>query len=241
MENAQTNARRFINAYNELDHALRIQYNFKRSMSFSEMIRKTVLLNHVIRKYEDDLIDLGRLRNAIVHRSNDDFLIAEPHDDVVQEIERICRLITTPPNALNSICKGNVLVVDSEVNLKSVVKLMASRSFSNIPVYKNGTLLGVANGQKILEQIGNSILKNIDIDEYLLNTKISEVLKFNSPFRQYEVVSARATIDEVLGLFFKNRKLVAVLITKTGSMQEVPLGIITTTNVMEMNTILENY
>lgn len=241
MAKKQTNAKRFINAYNNIDHALRTQYNLKRSMSFSDLIRKAVLVNQIVRKFEDELVDYGRLRNAIVHRSNEEFLIAEPHDEVVEDIERIERLITTPPNALNTICREDVLTVDADVSLKSVIKLMSAKSFSNIPVYKDGTLLGVANGQKILEYVGKALIKNGSVDEYLEKTKIHEVLNNDSPFKQYEVVDAKATVDEVLNLFYQNRKLVAVLITKSGSMQEAPLGIITTTNVVEMNEILDNY
>ena len=57
-------------------------------MGFSDLIRKAASLNYTIRKYEDDLIDYGRLRNAIIHNS-DDFVIAEPHDSVVENIEHI--------------------------------------------------------------------------------------------------------------------------------------------------------
>ena len=60
-------AQRFINSYNQIDYALRVQHNFKRSMGFSDMIRKSVPINNITRKYEDDLIDFGRLRNAIIH------------------------------------------------------------------------------------------------------------------------------------------------------------------------------
>ena len=74
MEKQKSNATRFIDAYNKIDYALRVQHNFKRSLSFSDMIRKAVVQNHIVRKYEDDLIDFGRLRNAIVHKSNDKFL-----------------------------------------------------------------------------------------------------------------------------------------------------------------------
>ena len=88
-----SHARRFINAYNQIDYALRVQHNFKRSMGFSDMIRRAVSLNHIVRKYEDDLIDFGRLRNAIIHGSNDDILIAEPHEDVVFKIEHTTKSI----------------------------------------------------------------------------------------------------------------------------------------------------
>ena len=118
---------------------------------------------------------------------------------------------------------------------------MAKRSFSNIPIYKDGTLLGVANGQKILEFIGSQINQKQNIDQVISSTPIEQILQFNSVFKQYEVLPASSTIEVVLDLFNKNRKLLAVLITKTGSMQEPPLGIITTSNIVDMNNILENY
>lgn len=236
-----SNATRFVNAYNQIDYSLRTQYNFKRSMNFSDLIRRSVLVNHVVRKYEDDLIDYGRLRNAIIHRSNDNITIAEPHDSVVENIEKIARLITTPPNALQTICHEDVLTVENSVSIKDVVGLMAKRSFSNIPIYKDGTLLGVANGQKILEYIGSQINQKQNIDQVISSTPIEQILQFNSVFKQYEVLPANSTIEVVLDLFNKNRKLLAVLITKTGSMQEPPLGIITTSNIVDMNNILENY
>ncbi|MGI5841751.1 MAG: CBS domain-containing protein [Christensenellales bacterium] len=238
---SSTNARRFINAYNQIDSGLRALYNQKRSMSFAELIRNSVNENHVVRKYEDDLIDFGRLRNAIVHKSNDDFIIAEPHIEVVEKIEKIARLITTPPNALTTICKESVLTVEYNVSLANVARLMAEYSYSNIPIYKDGTLIGIANGQKIFERIGKEVKAKKDVDDFMKNTLICEVLVTTSPFKQYEVVAADATVEQVLSLFNHNAKLLAVLITKTGSMNEAPLGIITTTNVMEMNNILDNY
>ena len=82
----ESNALRFINAYNQIDQTLRAVYNFKRNITFSDMIRRAVSLNSIVRRYEDKLIDYARLRNAIIHNSNEERIIAEPHDDVVEEI-----------------------------------------------------------------------------------------------------------------------------------------------------------
>ena len=95
-EKTLTNAQRFITAYNEIDHSLRSIYGFKRSLTFSDVIRKAVQFNSVIRKYEETLIDYARLRNSIVHSNNANYIIAEPHDDVVEEMEMIAKLISTP-------------------------------------------------------------------------------------------------------------------------------------------------
>jgi predicted transcriptional regulator len=204
-------------------------------------VRKNVSENHIVRKYEDDLIDFGRLRNAIIHRSNDEYIIAEPHTEVVEKIEKIARLVITPPNALDTVCKDRVLTVEYNVTLDNVVKLMAKHSYSNLPVYKDHEIIGLANGQKILESIGKKIESKTDIDRYLKVTQVHEVLKNNIPFKQYVVMPASATVEQILNLFNHNPKLLAVLITKTGTMEEISLGIITTTNVIEMNNILDNY
>lgn len=240
-QHASTNARRFINAYNQIDNGLRSIYNMKRSISFSQLIRNAVTVNHVVRKYEDDLIDFGRLRNSIIHRSNDEYVIAEPHAEVVEEIERIARLITTPPNALATVCKASVLTVEYNVTVKNVIKLMARHSFSNLPIYKDGALIGIANGQKILEEIGRQLEQGANLDGYLQGTEIHQIVKGNGSSKKYEVSPASSTVEEVLSLFNNNPKLVVVLITKNGTMSEPPLGIITTSNVLEMNNILDNY
>ena len=73
----RTNAERFIVAYNRIDHAIRSIYGFKRTISYADLIRKAVTLNSVVRKYEDELIDYGRLRNSIVHKTNPNYVIAE--------------------------------------------------------------------------------------------------------------------------------------------------------------------
>lgn len=241
MDKKQTNAKRFINAYNSIDYAIRIQHDFKRSMSFSEAVRKAVPINFIVRKYEDDLVDFGRLRNAIIHNSNEQFVIAEPHDDVVEKIEHIAQLLTTPPKAINAIIDRDVLCVQNDVSLKDVIKLIATSEFSNIPVFKNGGLIGVANGQRILDVLGRQIVKNKNIDDFISNITIEDVLLEPVPYKNYDVVSKEATIEEILNLFNKNRKLLTVLITKSGTLNETPIGIITTSDVIYLNEILDNY
>ena len=95
-------ATRFINAYNEIDHALRTQYNFKQNISFTDLVRRCASLNAVIKNHEDDLISFARLRNAIVH-SVGEYIVAEPHENVVSAMEKIMRLVTTPPLAVDAL------------------------------------------------------------------------------------------------------------------------------------------
>jgi len=236
-----TNAKRFINAYNIIDQELRIKHNFRRSMGFSDMIRKAVVVNFIVRRYEDELIDYGRLRNAIIHKSNDEFLIAEPHKDVVEEFEKIAALISAPPKVLDTVCTKDVLTVQYDTSLKEVVKLIYQSTFSNLPVYKKGGLIGVANGQKLLNVLGQKIADNVNIEDFLCNTKIEELVQDFIDIKYYEVVPIDITIEEALNMFYKNRKLLIIILTKTGSMEEPPIGILTPTDIMDMTKILDSY
>ena len=83
------NARRFIICYNNIDQSLRTQYDLSKSSSYTEVIRRASRMNAFVKKYEDQLVDYGRLRNAIVHSFNENMVIAEPHTDVVEEYERL--------------------------------------------------------------------------------------------------------------------------------------------------------
>jgi predicted transcriptional regulator len=210
-------------------------------MSFSDIVRRAVSFNHTIRRYEDVLIDYGRLRNAIIHNSNDNYVIAEPHNDVVAKMEHIANLISSPPKALDTIKEREVLCVQNNVPIKEVIKLISESGFSNIPVYKDGGLIGVANGQRILDKLGKAMLSNNSLDEYIKNTKIEDILTSQTTTKYYDTVSKDATVEEILNLFYTNRKLTAVLITKDGSLNETPVEIVTTSDILELNSILENY
>ncbi len=237
----ESNAKRFLDAYNNIDYALKTRYGLNRAMGFSDLIRKSVVMNSVIRKYEDELIDYGRLRNAIIHNNNEDFIIAEPHDSVVEDIERIERLLTTPPKVLDTIGSREVLVTYAGKSMREVIMLMASSNFSNIPVYKNNELIGVANGQKIINSMGTFLLSGGKCSSFLDNVQIEDMLSKLQDSNYYVVKKADCTIEEALGEFDKNHKLLAILFTKNGNNNEMPLGIMTGANVVEAQKILENY
>ena len=138
---AVSNSKKFIEAYNKIDHNLRAQYNFKRGQSFGDMIRRCSALNSIVRKFEDVLIDYSRLRNAIIHNENEDYVIAEPHDDVVEKIEKIAELICTPPLVINTVCNKAILTVDAKDSVGKVLGKMYKSSYSNLPIYDDNKLV----------------------------------------------------------------------------------------------------
>jgi len=236
-----SNANRFISAYNAIDSSLRNIYGLKRSLNFSEVIRKTVLLNSVVRKYEDDLIDYGRLRNAIVHKGNSNFVIAEPHEDVVEKMEGIARLIATPPLAYDKISTHEVLCVNSTDLLGNAMKLMARSGYSNLPVYTDNKLVGVLNGQRLLDILGRHLLKGENIQKFVDKVTVGDIIEELGNDHYYCLVDDKVTIEQVMNLFETNNKLLIVLITTQGTEEYPPLGIITKDDIIKMQKVLDVY
>lgn len=240
-EKKESNAKRFLDAYNNIDYALKTRYGLNRAMGFSDLIRKAVVINYIVRRYEDDLIDYGRLRNAIIHNNNEEFIIAEPHISVVENIEHIEKLLTTPPLALESVAQKDVKITYADKSMREVIMFIASSGFSNIPVYKENKLVGIANGQKILHSFGNFLIAGGNAKSFLDNVQIEDMLSSLNESNYYIVKKADCTLEEALNEFYKNHKLLAILFTKNGQVTEYPLGIMTGANVSQAQKILEEY
>lgn len=237
----KSNSMRFLSAFNNIDYAIKTRYNLNRTSGFSEAVRRAVSYNYIIRKYEDDLVSYGRLRNAIVH-DNGDYTIAEPHIDVVEKIEKIERLLTTPPRALETVARRDVLMVEASKSMQDVIMLIASSSYSNLPVYNDDNeIIGIANGQKILDSFGKYLLSGGKAETYLKYVKIEDMILKTENSDYYAFANKDITVEQALGLFHQNSKLLAVLVTENGGAKEKPLGIMTGADVLKMNKILENY
>ena len=235
----KSNGSRFIMAYNRLDQGLRNIYNIKASLGFGEIVRKIAPINSIIKKYEDDLIEIGRLRNAIVHASGDS-LIAEPNIDVVEKLEQIARIITTPPRVIDVLSKRGVYVVEGATPLKNVCSEMFSSGYSIVPVYIKNTLVGVINRKMIVDAIGAGIKAGVSIDN-LLKESVVDALDVLNISNHYEVAPSSITLDSMIFMFQQNRKLSTVIITKNGNYNEPPLGIVVTSDLIDLQTVLDNY
>lgn len=237
----KSNAERFITAYNNIDYSLRTIYNFKRSMSFSDVIRRSVVLNSVVRKYEEDLIDFGRLRNAIIHQGNSKYIIAEPHDDIVDKIERLSNLISEPPEAIDRIGNKEVITIESDLKVGQAIELIYRTGYSNLPTYDKDKLIGIVNGRKLINVIGKKISEGVNIHEFLTESTVADVIGEMGDDYYFILANEKLTVDEAMNSFENNRKLLIILITKGGKDTGKPLRIISSADIIDMKKILDVY
>ena len=236
-----SNAERFLTAYNNIDYGLRSIYGFKRSMSFSDVVRRSVVLNSVVRKYEDDLIDYGRLRNAIVHQGNHKFIIAEPHDDIVENIERLADLITEPPLAVDMVGNKEVITINHNMSVAHAMELIYRTGYSNLPTYEGEKLIGILNGRKLVNVLGEKIGEGVNLETFVKETPVSEILPNMGDDYYFMLADQKLTIDNAMNFFENNRKLLIILITKDGKENGRPLKIISSADIIDMKKILDVY
>lgn len=232
---------RFLDAYNTLDKALRIQYNYKATISFTDLIRRCADLNRVVATYENELVSLARLRNAIIHSGDSTRLIAEPHLDVVLLIEKIVKMVTTPPLVIDVIKIRPVTLIDATRTMYDLIKETGKTGHGMIPAYKGNNLIGVVRWRKLIEDMGNGILDARSLDDFIQHTSIEEYLRTYPQNGHFTVVNAQVTIEQVLTIFNHNRKIAAVIITPDGTAMQKPVGILTNADIMDLMKIIENY
>lgn len=99
------NAEKFLKSYNRIESQLKILYGGRATQNFTDLVKRCTDLNMTVRRYENELIDYGKLRNAIVHRATDseEVFIANPCDNVVENIAFIEKQLCHPPRITEAI------------------------------------------------------------------------------------------------------------------------------------------
>lgn len=241
MATKKSNAERFITAYNNIDYSLRTIYDFKRSMSFSDVVRRSVVLNSVVRKYEEDLIDFGRLRNAIIHQGNSKYIIAEPHDDIVEKIEKLAELISEPPIAMDRVGNKEVITINQDMSIGMATELIYRTGYSNLPVYNGEKLIGILNGRKLINIFGQKIGEGANLQEFIQTATVGEIINSMGDDYYFMLANEHLSVDEAMNFFESNRKLLIILITKDGKDTGKPLKIISSADIIDMKKILDVY
>lgn len=230
------NARRFIEAYNTIDRTIRTQYGIKPSVSFGEAVRQAALKNALVKKYSDELISYARLRNSIVHNSTD-VIIAEPHDSVTDNICEIAELLTSPPMVMDVLGRQEVVSLSADDTVAHAVNTIYRKDYSHIPILDGDRLIGVLNSKQIVRAIGKRAVSGGGGSGDIGGAAIRDVLQ--ADWTSYEVASDGINVLDAVTRFNYNRKLKALILTRTGD-RFVPVNaIVTASDIITFGNILD--
>ncbi|QCJ42984.1 CBS domain-containing protein [Bacillus sp. S3] len=225
---------RFEVAYNQVHEALRdiVQINDER---FVVLVKVGAKKYQIIETFKKDLEQYARLRNAIVHEKMEvGFYIAEPNAKVVSHIEKIANVLSRPNYAL-SIASKKVVYFDVQDSILKVTDAIKEYGYSKFPIYKNKKCIGLLTAGSIVKWMAQHMEAG---RVNLSDIRVSAILEYEKD-RPIEIVNKSINIFEVENIFEKahkkKRKIEGVIITENGSDDEVPLGIITAWDLIEID------
>ena len=196
-----------------------------------------------MRRYCSELIDYGKLRNAIVHRAagaTDETVIAVPCDDVVQNIEFIEGLLCKPPRLIDAIKVKKIASVFADKPVLSAVENFREHRQKTLIVYDHGTMVGVINSYGLYAEIEVRVKAGEDLNTFFTQTPCRDVVH-DSEMEKYRIMGQAATVFEVFVAFEERKNLLAVIVTEHGVFGEKALSIVTPSDFPRINRFLENY
>ncbi|MGD9976767.1 MAG: CBS domain-containing protein [Bacteroidales bacterium] len=236
MDNAsKPNSEVFIELFSEIEQKLKTICNDEFHANFAELLRKARTLNAVVHQYASDLKEFSQLRNAIVHTRRENFIIAEPHADVVKEIRHIHALLSNPPR-VSSAMKRNPYYTTPDSIIVDVLTTFSEKGFLRCPVVSNNTILCLITAKTISRWLTSQKQGSVKID----SSKVLELLPFTER-EDFSIAGENTDLVSLVGIFKNSIKrgtyVQAVLITKNGQSNSPLVGIITPS---DLPLIIEN-
>ena len=225
MAEVKPNSEIFIELFSEIEQKLKTICNDEFHSTFSDLLRKARGINAVVNQYASDLKEFSQLRNAIVHTRRENFVIAEPHNDVIKEIRHIHSLLNNPPR-VSSVMIKNPYFTSSEGSIFELLTVFSEKNIMRCPVIDKGTVSCLITAKTISRWLTSKKQNKVDIN----GTKISELVPFTEK-TDYCVIGENIDIISLVGMFKNSIKrgtyLQAVLVTKNGQPNSPLVGIIT--------------
>ncbi|WP_028784069.1 CBS domain-containing protein [Thalassobacillus devorans] len=229
-------AERFEIAFNQIHQQLKMINGYPKNDNFMELLQRSKIKHSVIRHHFDNLKQYAKLRNALVHEKiRDDYYIAYPHREVVEEIEKIKQTLDQPPKAID-VATRPVLFFKSNSHLTKIVEAFNRFKVSQFPIYgEDQQFLGLLTNDGVVRWLSRNMHNDcIQMGE----VRASDILKLEKN-HNVRFLSEKNSIFDLESSFERsfeqNLKLKAVIITGDGSQHSKPLGIVTTWDLIKID------
>lgn len=229
------NSERFLIAFNKIEKIMNGMVDQNGHISFFKAIELSKKEHAAIRKYEDELREFGDLRNAIVHhRTEVEYVIAEPHTEIVELIEHIEKLLSKPVTVGTSFAR-EVHTFQSNDTLSEVLRKVRDKKFKHIPIYEKDEFMGLLTASGIMRWLAATVEEETISREI---TTMDDMLKYERNGNTYRFIASNTSVYEAEEIFknsvLSGHKLEALLITRNGRKDETLTGIITPIDLIQI-------
>jgi predicted transcriptional regulator len=219
---------RFLAAFNEIEAWMRNELDAKDTQDFAQLVRRMARKNRLVSRCSSELKRFARLRNLITHNYSLDKPLAIPSTYSVERLENLAQLLPSPPLLL-SFAARPVEQCRSTDPLGRCVKKMYAGSFSQLPIFDDGSYLGLLTTETIARWLATFLTG--DGKGMVHEQTVAEVMTHEEDREHVAFLRRTATVTQGLATFdhFQSRgkRLDAILITNQGVPTEPLLGIVT--------------
>jgi hypothetical protein len=223
----------FLNLFNSLEQFLRESTDSRREVPFGSLIGRAATKNAAVRRHDDDLREFADLRNAIVHEHPRGHVIADITQEALDEFSAIVDQITAP-KLVYPLFQREISVYREDDQLSRAVKDLWESGHSQV-IVRVGKVLTLLSSAGITRWLGKQVDgKCIDLSD----ASVGDALAFEQE-GGIAFLSRYAPVDEARELFLSfptrhQQRLRAVMITEHGRPSEAPLGIVTASDLVEL-------
>ncbi len=230
---SKANGEDFVAAYNRVVKHLRAICKDRSHESYPNLVARASRISNLVRRYRDDLLEYGELRNAIVHdRLSPQEVIAAPRPSVVGQIRRIAELLEKPPTVIPAFSRQVVTVAAGDP-LSTPLRIVRDRGYSQFPVYdQSGRFVGLLSERAIARWLAHHAMEAI---LHLNEVSVQDVLGCKESGQDFAFLPRNATVFDAQEGFAGNPKLEAILITEAGAAGGKLLGIITAWDIVALS------
>ncbi|QHS22693.1 CBS domain-containing protein [Virgibacillus sp. MSP4-1] len=231
---SKNHVERFEIAFNQIHSILKERSKDMKTDRFADLLQENREKYGVLNSNYYKLKQYAKLRNAIVHeRIDKDFYIAEPHADVVDDIERISDILKNPPKAMD-IASKPVEFFKAESSIKKILAAIEKYGYSQFPIYEQGHFKGLLTEGGIAKWVSRTIQNDcVNLDQ----VTAKDILQVEKR-RNVACLSREQTVYDVEDAFQthyeKRQKLEAILISEDGNQDSSPLGIISAWDLVKI-------
>ncbi len=227
--NNRPNSEIFIDIFTEIELKLKEICGDTYHSNFVELLRRSRNLSPTAKRYENDLREYAQLRNAITHTRRENFIIAEPHNDVINEIRHIRNLLYNPPK-ISKVMQEKPYFATPKTLILEMLRIFADKGFMRCPVIDGNKIICLITAKTLARWV-------VSNPSNFKNTTLDAVIPF-ADVTDYTIVSENTDIVSVIGQFKNSIKkgnyIQAVLITRNGLADSPLQGIITPSDLPKL-------
>ena len=217
----------FIESFNHIHKYLKKYTNSDDNVSFSDLLYKAKK-HPMIHLYLDELHLFRKLRNIIVHQTDDfEQLIAYPSDEVFDRMKFIEQKLVDPSTVI--VFKTEVIKFNATDAIADVLKVSGEKEILKLPIYENDKFVGLVTSRGIAKWLQ----KHIENNTIELSGSVKDLLEYEKK-SQYEFIAQSMTVYGAWNLFQSSpNKLDALLLTESGRPDDRIEAVITYDDVLK--------